>query len=323
MNVACFKRIVFAGGGSPLLKLIKIVKETQSYNNIEIAAVFVPETETEYFRQSLADYPSIPIVNISHIERNKFKSHHILNNCDYLVSFNNMFLIDDKVIRLFRCGGINYHAGSLPEYAGSYTYQWAIRNKETEFASSIHWIDGKADAGPIICKRYFPLSSTETGLSALMKCTNAAIEMMKELFRDIDLNRTLPSIPQDPSRRRFYTLNEIRNSGRVDWNSNADDIGRLVRAADFSPLSSPTYEPYTETRKGVMKILKISPGKERPFQRPGTVIDIDNKGIEVATGSTQSLILTSVILDGKKYISPHVLKIGLNIGDSFGYTKQD
>jgi len=315
------KRIVFTGGGSPLVKLIKIVNKTHDYKQIEIASVFVPEPEIDFFRHSFSDPNPPPIEDISHIERGKFNGHPAINNCDYLVSFNNMFLIEDEVVRLFRYGGINYHAGSLPEYAGSYTYQWAIRNNETRFASSIHWIEGKADAGPIICKREFPVSPHETGLSILMKCTNAAIEMMKEVFHDIDSNKMLPSIPQDLSRRIFYSLNDIKNSGRIDWNSRTEEIERLVRAADFSPLPSPTYEPYTETRTGVMKILKTSPGKPNDSEKPGTVIHIGNDGIEVTTGSATSITLTSIVIDGKKYMPPNILNSGIKVGDHFGGAK--
>lgn len=314
------KRIVFAGGGSPLVKLIKIVNETLNYKNIEIAAVFVSEEEIDFFRHSLSNHSSLPIEAISQIERGKFNHHHALNNCDYLISFNNMFLLDDKVIALMQCGGINYHAGSLPEYAGSYTYQWAIRNDETRFASSIHWIEGKADAGRIICKHEFPVSPNETGLSLLMKCTDVAIEMMKKVFHDIDSNMLLSSIPQDLSQRRFYSIDDIKNSGRIDWNSKAEKIGCLVRAADFSPLPSPTYEPYTETRIGIMKVLKTSLGKHQDSCKPGIVINIGNDGIEVATGSARSLMLTSVVIDGQKYTSTNILKSEIRVGDCFGDT---
>jgi len=318
MNDMSLKRIVFAGGGTPLVKLIKMVYETPNYKGVEVAAAFVPETEIDFFRHSFTNQSSLPIETVSHIERGRFNRHHALHNCDYLVSFNNMFLIDDKVVELFRYGGINYHAGSLPEYAGSYTYQWAIRNNETSFASTVHWIEGQADAGPIICKRVFPILPYETGLSLLMKCTDAAIEMMKEVFHDIDSDKPLPKVPQDLSRRGFYSIRDIMNSGRIDWNSKADEIGRLVRAADFFPFPSPTYEPYTETRTGIMKVLKTSLGRDQLYGSPGTVIYIDNNGIEVTAGSMKSLILTSIVIDGQKFRSPNVLKSGIKVGDCLG-----
>ena len=318
MNDMSMRRIVFAGGGTPLVKLIKIVNETTNYKSVEVAAIFVPEAEIDFFRHSFLNHPSLPIEAISHIERGKFNGYQALDNCDYLVSFNNMFLIDDKAVGLFRCGGINYHAGSLPEYAGSYTYQWAIRNNETSFASTVHWIEGKADAGPIICTRAFPVSPHETGLSLLMKCTNAAIEMMKEVFHDIDSSRTLLRIPQDLSRRRFYSIRDGINSGRIDWNSKTEKIECLVRAADFSPFPSPTYETYTETRTGIMKVLKTSLGRDQISGSPGTVIYIDNNGIEVTTGSTKSLILTSVVIGGQKFTPPNILKAGIEVGDCLG-----
>lgn len=314
------KRIIFAGGGSPLLKVIKLVLQKTHYKNIEVAAIFVPEGEIEYFSQSLPGDSSFPIEKISRIERGRFEDHEALNECDYLISFNNMSLIDDKVIKYLRYGGINYHAGSLPEYAGSYTYQWAIRNNEMRFASSMHWIKGKADSGPIICKRDFPLSSNETGLSILMKCTNAAIDMMTELFHYIDSDKALPSISQDLSKRKFYSLSDIRNSGLIDWNSSADEIGRLVRAADFSPLPSPTYVPYTETKIGTMKVLKTLLGNPQNSSRAGVVIVVDHRGIEVATGCDKSIILTSIILDGKKFIPSNILDSGIKVGDCLGST---
>lgn len=316
------KRIVFVGEGTPLLRAIDVAL---GINNVKIVAIFVPEKEVVFFKQKLVKNRHIGIESVTCIERDKFEQYDGLVNCDYLISFNNMHLIDDRAIQMFRCGGINYHAGSLPEYAGSYTFQWAIRNNESEFASTFHAMEGKTDAGPIIHKRKFAITSSETGLSLLIKSINVAVGMVAEILNSISSGIPLPRIDQDLSRRGFYSMKDILESGCIDWSDDAEGIERLVRAADFSPLPSPTYTPYTTTPLGTMQVLKarvsnnsISEGFKT--HRPGTVINVSGAGIEVKTGNDRPLILTTVVINGTKYQLKNILRVEIEPGDCLGCT---
>jgi len=308
------RQISFAGNGTPIAKLIDFAL---TLRGIDVKTVFVATDELDFFRRRYGKYPLLSIEDIKHIERGGQKGCDWKTVYDYLISFNNKHLIENDVLSNIRIGGINFHAGALPEYAGSYTYQWAIRNGERTFTSTIHWIEGKTDAGPVICKKEISISPSETGLSLLMKAVDAALELMYIVLKDIGTGRTLPRISQDLSKRRFYSMSKICESGMIEWNKTAEEVERLIRAADFSPLSSPTYEPYTYSPVGVFKVHKAKVGNQSPGFNAGEVVYIDNGCIVVKTGCEKSLVITSLTINDKRFKKGEILKTKLNVGDYF------
>jgi|TARA_B100001964_G_C14228306_1_gene598783 methionyl-tRNA formyltransferase len=308
------RQIAFAGNGTPIARLIDFALTLKGIN---VKTVFVATDELDFFRRRYEKHPLLSIEDIKHIEKGVPKGRNWKTVYDYLISFNNKHLIGNDVLRNIRIGGINFHAGALPEYAGSYTYQWAIRNDEHTFTSTIHWIEGKTDSGPVICKKEFPISPSETGLSLLMRSVDAALELMYIVLTGIGTGRVLPRISQDLSKRCFYSMSKICESGMIEWDKTAEEVERLIRAADFSPLSSPTYEPYTYSPVGVLKVHKAKVGSQSPGVNAGEVVYIDNECVVVKTGCEKNLVITSLTINDKRFKKGEILETKLNVGDCF------
>jgi len=305
-------KISFVGNGTPLIDIIRYAMTLES---IEVQYVFVSENEIDFVKKKL---DSTIVENVANITANRITKSDFLNDCDYLISYNNMHIIDDKIIENLKCGGINYHAGSLPEYAGSYTYQWAIRNNEDRFCSTIHWIKGKTDEGPIITKKEFPITAADTGLSILIKSLETAYCLMKDVLKDIANSKTLNMIPQDLTKRNFYSIKAITESGQINWDDSAEAIERLIRASDFFPYKSPTYEPFTETVHGLMKIHKAKICSDRNLSnKTGRVVSVTNDCIVVSTGCRKGLSITSVTINKSKFKSGSMLETKIRAGELF------
>jgi len=308
-------KIAFAGRGLPLVKLIALAL---TLKKIEVCAVFIPKKELNFFRSKLHEFAELWFEDILHITRDRVKDMNLLKDHDYLISYNNTEIIEPRLIQNLNKGGLNFHAGSLPEYAGSYTYQWAIMNNEPQFAATIHWIEGKTDEGPVILKKEFPVSSKETGISLLMKSVYAAHELMTILLNDIAEDKALLRCDQELSKRKFYSMAAIQTAGLIDWNRSAAEIDRLVRAASFFPLPSPTYEPFTFTRLGKIIIHKAKIDTTQGLNcNPGEVLGIDGGGVTIKTGNNTALLLTSLSIDNHKYTCGNMLASGIKTGDLF------
>lgn len=79
---------------------------------------------------------------------------------DILVSAGFPFLIPIEVLKKFKLS-INCHPGKLPKYKGYYSIDDAIKNKETNFYSTIHSLNEKFDSG----KKIFEAKINGKGLT--------------------------------------------------------------------------------------------------------------------------------------------------------------
>jgi methionyl-tRNA formyltransferase len=112
-------------------------------------------------------------------------------------------------------------------------------------------------------------------------------------------------------------MSKICESGMIEWDKTAEEVERLIRAADFSPLSSPTYEPYTYSPVGVLKVHKAKVGSQSPGVNAGEVVYIDNECVVVKTGCEKNLVITSLTINDKRFKKGEILETKLNVGDCF------
>jgi methionyl-tRNA formyltransferase len=236
-------------------------------------------------------------------------------NIDWLLSANNTTVLPAWLLAKCRCGALNLHPGLLPEYAGLHTHQWAIRNGEMEFGSTIHFMEAKVDTGAIVRQRRFPLLSSDTGITVFKRCLKTGVKLFEEVISDILNQRPLVCIPQDLTRRVLYRHRDILDS-RIDWNWTPSAIDAFVRAGNYEPFRSPTYVPSLDPTMGIaIQVLQVEIGG--PTEKiPGSVLEINDKGLLVASGGGGSIRITlarnnTVVLDAKMW-SRYVAQLSNN-----------
>jgi len=212
-------------------------------------------------------------------------------NFDWLLSVNNMTIVPGWLLTKCQCGALNLHPGLLPEYAGLHTHQWAIRNGEKEFGSTIHFMEEKVDAGAIVRQKRFPLLSSDTGIRVFKRCLKTGVELFIEVIADILNNRPLVSIPQDLTRRVLFRHRDILD-GRMDWNWTPSAIDAFVRAGNYEPFRSPSYVATLDrTIDFAIEVLQVELGG--PTEKPhGSVLEINDGGLLVAAGGGGSVVIT-------------------------------
>ncbi|MBW8268684.1 methionyl-tRNA formyltransferase [Caldovatus aquaticus] len=202
---------------------------------------------------------------------------------DWLLCINATVLLPAPLLALFGGGALNCHPGPLPEYAGLNAHQWAIRNGETAYGVTVHRMEARVDAGPIVAARRFPIRHDDTGLSLFRRALAEGADLLAALVGRIAAGETLPSVPQDLSRRRLYRRRDAPEGG-IDWRWPADLVIRHVRAGNYEPFRSPTYVARMDTPAGCpVEVLRAEPAGPTALA-PGSLVALPEQGPVVACG---------------------------------------
>lgn len=218
---------------------------------------------------------------------------------DFLFSIVNSEIIPQKILRLPRYYAINYHNSPLPKYAGLYATSWAILNGETQHGISWHIMNEVIDAGDILKQPTFPINDLDTAFSLNLKCYEQGIYSFHELVEELS-SHTTTSVKQNLSCRSYYGLkNKPANFGFISWEESSESIDRLCRALTFGNYTNQLEVPKIMINKEIYVVksyekLNISSGV-----KPGTVVNNSNGGLQVATGTTDILILELTDLEGR------------------------
>jgi methionyl-tRNA formyltransferase len=150
---------------------------------------------------------------------------------DLLVVYGFNWKLPLAVLDTPRFGVLNIHTSLLPKYRGPAPVLWAIRNGDPETGLTIHRMDARFDAGPILAQRGgIPLEEDVTP-RALWSClrpvladllTGALVQVVQES----------PGMPQDDADASTAGFIEPEFSV-VDWSRPAREVHNQVRMFAF------------------------------------------------------------------------------------------
>ena len=83
-----------------------------------------------------------------------------------------MKILSKRFIRLYGKPIINIHPSLLPKFKGLNTFEKVLQKKEKKTGCTVHFVNEKLDAGKIILKKSFYISSKDN-ISSLKKKTQA------------------------------------------------------------------------------------------------------------------------------------------------------
>ena len=86
-------------------------------------------------------------------------------------------LLDKEVIEAFTIGIINVHPGKLPDYGGSSTIQWAIKETDPVYVTC-HMIDPKLDTGEMLEEKQINVEMGDTYQQFVDRVLDNEIEML-------------------------------------------------------------------------------------------------------------------------------------------------
>lgn len=111
--------------------------------------------------------------------------------------------IGDEIIKIPKMGVINLHPGLLPEYRGFGGYFWPLVENFGFYGYTIHFINEEIDAGDIILREAFPITSKCTVQNmyySSMKYGSEGLFKVLEQFGENRVERKPQSVARYPCR---------------------------------------------------------------------------------------------------------------------------
>ena len=298
---------VLVGDDFPAAQTLKLLRD---FDVRVLLAFSSPQPERSAKVKSLAEAGKIPFYSSDLLKGPAGLALLSSRPFDWLININSTVLLPQAALGLPRAGALNMHPGLLPEYAGLHTHQWALRNGETEFGATIHFMEPKVDVGDIVLQRRFPIEPGDTGMSLFYKCIREGTLGMRDVVQKILADEPLPRTPQDLSRYHLYRHRDALD-GRIDWRWPAGQVERFVRAGNYAPFVSPTYTAHLDPLPGVViEVLKVTPAAAPGKAAPGSVFVNDtDKPPLVACGAGEAVRLEQTRLrGGTKLLTPAELQ---------------
>lgn len=215
-------------------------------------------------------------------------------------------IIPKVILDTPKYGCINIHASLLPKYRGAAPIQQAVIDGEKESGVTIMKMGTGLDTGDMISQAVVELREDETGGSLFDRLAETGAELLIRTIPSIE-NGTAVYTKQPEESPTPYAAMITKQMGLLDFSKSAVVLERLVRGMNPWPSA------YTFLNNKTLKVWKCSVesgscGKDVP----GTITDVDKKGIHVACGEG-TLILEEVQLEGKKRMETDAFLRGYHV----------
>lgn len=171
----------------------------------------------------------------------------------------------------------NIHASLLPRWRGAAPIQRAIEAGDDESGVCIMHMEAGLDTGPVMHEVRVPIRTEETGGSLHDKLAGAGANALLHCVRLLANDRT-PAAQAQPTEGASYAKKLDKAEARIDWREPAIKIERKIRAFNPWPV---TWCMAGEERTRIWMAKRLS---DTTCAIPGTILDANKNGIQVACG---------------------------------------
>ena len=180
-------------------------------------------------------------------------------------------------------GTICYHPSLLPRHRGASGINWAVIMGDKKTGLSIFWPDEGIDTGPILLQKEIDIGPEDTTGSLYF---NHLFPMgVDAILESIDLIKAgdAPKIVQDEAGATYEPPCDDRVAG-IDWKKPADELYNLIRGCDPQPGAFAVLNGEKIRFYGAKRIENAAD------DMPGTILDIDDKGIHLALSGGRLIV---------------------------------
>ena len=184
-------------------------------------------------------------------------------------------IVPEPLLRLPRETAICFHPSLLPRYRGGSAIPWQLIRGETRTGVTVFWPDAGIDTGAILLQREAVVGPDDT----------AGTLYFRTLF-PLGVQTVLDSVqliaeghaPREPQDERQASYDPLLGDAHaaIDWSRPVAEVHNLIRGCDPQPGAHTTWRG---TRLRLFEPRRVA-GDAAP---PGTVLDVEQQGIVVAT----------------------------------------
>lgn len=181
---------------------------------------------------------------------------------------------------------VGYHPSPLPRMRGRAVIPWTILSNEAITGSTLFWIDGSVDSGPILEQEFLHIAPDETAASLYARHMIALRTMLERALTALAAG----TARRDPQDERFATWVAKRTAecGRIDWRLPAQDIERLIRAVG-RPYPGARTRIESRGHDLIIWEARTTTDGARHLARPGQVVGRSGPGFTVQCGDRSTI----------------------------------
>jgi methionyl-tRNA formyltransferase len=210
-----------------------------------------------------------------------------------------------------RHGSFNIHASLLPRWRGAAPIQRAIESGDTKTGVCIMQMDAGLDTGDTVLINELEITPEETSSTLNHRLAKLGAQSMIETLNRLQEDKDLVRTPQKTN-GITYAEKILKSEAEIDWNLNAQEIDRQIRA--FNPFPGAT----SKAEEMSMKFWRSripKPGACSKTGHPGELLGFSEEGAYVQCGKGVVEILEMQKPGGKKMNASLCLQ-------SLGYREQ-
>jgi natural product biosynthesis luciferase-like monooxygenase protein len=202
---------------------------------------------------------------------------------DWLLSVANLSVVPAPVLALARIGGVNFHDGPLPAYAGLNAPVWALLNGEATHAITWHLMTTGIDEGEVLATRSFEVEADDTAFTLNARCFSSALDSFAEVITAMEAGGNPRQAQASGARHVWRRADRPRAAGRLDFTASAETVARTVRALDHGGYRNPLSVAKVEVPGQVWAVgsAEVIAGNGAP----GTVLGRGPDHLDVACAS--------------------------------------
>ncbi|MGO2088660.1 MAG: methionyl-tRNA formyltransferase [Oceanisphaera sp.] len=238
-----------------------------------------------------AEQAGIPVLQPPSLRNEAAQQELAALNADIMVVVAYGLILPQPVLDTPRLGCINVHGSLLPRWRGAAPIQRAIWAGDDITGVTIMQMDKGLDTGDMLHTASLPITADDTSASLYDKLATIGPPALLESLADISEGRATP-LAQDDTQAN-YAKKLSKEEARIDWQEPAAHIARCVRAFNPWPFS------YFSVAEHNIKVWQSEVVNQQSDLAPGTIIQANKAGIDVATGQGV-LRLLSLQVPGKK-----------------------
>ena len=184
-------------------------------------------------------------------------------------------LLRPETLALAPFGAVNLHFSLLPRWRGASPVQHALLAGDPVTGVTVMRMDEGLDTGPILARLEEPVRPDDDAGSLGVRLAARGGSLLAQTLLGLLAGRATPQPQEEALAASAPKLTKAQRS--IDWAEAAELTARRVRA--FAPDPGAT----ARFRGDGLKVLRgaVAEGAEAP---PGTILDVDERGVAVATG---------------------------------------
>ena len=245
-------------------------------------------------------------------------------NLDALVVVAYGLIIPQAVLDIPRLGCLNVHGSLLPRWRGAAPIQRAISVGDTETGNTIMQMEAGLDTGPMLLSEALPIGDSETGGELHDRLAAQGARLLVTVLNDLEPYLANATVQPDDGVTYAHKLSKAE--GQLDFRLPTRALYNRIRAFNPFPVA------WVPLKGQPMRIWKASesplPGKDD--DEPGHILNVDDNGIQVATGDG-ILTLEELQLPGKRRMAvadllrgnPDLFQVGEPLGDPLDADRGD